>query len=625
MNEENKTKIQQSAQTVRNTEGKVIYCQGFSEDITERKRAEEERNQYREHILNIVAGSAQVLLTCPDINEAVDRALAILGKGADVDRVYIFENHRDQNTGELLASQRFEWSKAGVASQKDNTMLINAPYRDFFPRWQTNLPLGLSIKGLIRDFPAEEQEFLERQGILSLLVVPVMIEECFWGFMGFDDCHKGKEWTESEESILVAAAGNIVNAIERKRIEEALRESENQYRTIFENTGNATVILEEDTTISLVNAEFEKMFHYARDEVEGKKSWRELVLEEDLERLLGYQRLRRIDPKAVPGKYELKVVDRNGFIHNVYMTVAMIPGTKKAVASHMDITPFKELENALAENESLYRNLFENAAIGMFQSTLEGRFMRINKAYATMLGYESPEEVITTITDTATQIHADPRNRAELLADLERHGWFYAEQPYLRKNGSIMIGKLAVRKVVKPNSSETYLEGIVEDITERKQAEKALIKSERELSNRAKNLEEVNTTMKVLLKTMEKDQEKLKESFLTNISERVMPYVEKLKKTPLNDAQKSFINIVETSLDEIASPFIQSLTSRYLNLTKKEIQIVVLIKEGKTSKEIAELLNLSKRDIDFHREKIREKLCIKNQKRNLQLVLRSFS
>jgi len=64
----------------------------------------------------------------------------------------------------------------------------------------------------------------------------------------------------------------------------------------------------------------------------------------------------------------------------------MIPWTKKAVASHMDITSFKELETALAENESLYRNLFENAAIGMFQSTLEGRFLRINKAYATMLG-----------------------------------------------------------------------------------------------------------------------------------------------------------------------------------------------------------------------------------------------
>ena len=136
---------------------------------------------------------------------------------------------------------------------------------------------------------------------------------------------------------------------------------------------------------------------------------------------------------------------------------------------------------------------------------------------------------------------------------------------------------------------------------------------------------EVNTTMKVLLNTMEKDQEELKERFLDNIKAQVLPYLEKLKKRPLKDVEKGFIQMAETHLNEIASPFVQKLTSNYLNLTKKEIQIAALIREGKTSKEIAELLNSNKRVIDFHRENIRKKLGLNNKKDNLAILLRSFS
>jgi len=131
--------------------------------------------------------------------------------------------------------------------------------------------------------------------------------------------------------------------------------------------------------------------------------------------------------------------------------------------------------------------------------------------------------------------------------------------------------------------------------------------------------------LKVLLKNMEKNQEELKERFLTNIKEQVLPYLDKLKKTPLSEVQKGFIKSTEAYLDEIASPFVQKLTSSYLNLTKKEIQIAVLVKEGKTSKEIAELVNVSKRDVDFHRGKIREKLGLRNQKGSLPVLLRTFS
>ena len=188
-----------------------------------------------------------------------------------------------------------------------------------------------------------------------------------------------------------------------------------------------------------------------------------------------------------------------------------------------------------------------------------------------------------------------------------------------------MIGQLAIRKVVKQDGATAYLEGIVEDITERKRSEEALISSERELRIQAQNLMEVNTTMKVLLDTMERDQKELKERFLDNIKAQVQPYLEKLKKTQLNEVQKGFIKTAEAHLDDIASPFVQKLTSNYLNLTKKEIQIASLVREGKTSKEIAELLNAKKRVVEFHRENIRKKLGLTNKKESLAILLRSFS
>ena len=165
----------------------------------------------------------------------------------------------------------------------------------------------------------------------------------------------------------------------------------------------------------------------------------------------------------------------------------------------------------------------------------------------------------------------------------------------------------------------------IRNITDRKQAEEALRKSERELKSKTENLVEVNSALNVLLKRVEEGRIELEEKILSNIRELVLPYIDRLKKTQLSDHQTSYLIVIETNIDSIASSFLYHLKMRYLNLTHREVQVASLVKEGKSNKEIAELLNISVKTVLFHRNSLRNKLGLKRQKANLRAHLLTFT
>ncbi|MBU1017747.1 PAS domain S-box protein [Patescibacteria group bacterium] len=146
---------------------------------------------------------------------------------------------------------------------------------------------------------------------------------------------------------------------QRKLTEKALGESESKYRTIFENTGSATIIIQEDTTIFLVNTEFEKISGYPKREIEGKKSWKDFFHKDDLKRMIEYHRLRRIDHKKAPRNYEARLVDRKGNIRDIFITVDLIPGTKSSVASFLDISERKKMSEFLANRLREFQVLYQ--------------------------------------------------------------------------------------------------------------------------------------------------------------------------------------------------------------------------------------------------------------------------
>ena len=420
-----------------------------------------------------------------------------------------------------------------------------------------------------------------------------------------------------------AILGNSMDISARKTFESRLKESENLYRAIFETTGTATIIIEDNMTISLMNSEFERLTGYRKEDWEGKRKWTDYISKEDLPWMKKYHKLRRLDPCAAPRNYEHRIIGSDGRIISVLITVDVIPGTKKSVASHTDITEWKKAQERLRESEDLYRTIFETTGTATIIMEEDMTISLLNSEFEKMTGYLKEEwegkrkwtdYVVSESQTKMMDYHkirrldpgAAPRNYEHDLID---------------SRGRIRNIYLTVDII--PGTRKSVASFI--DITDWKAAGKRLKNREKELEVKSRNLSELNTALRVLLKQRENDREEFEEKVLSNVKEFVIPYVEKIKKGRIKADDMAYVSILESNLNDIISPFSRKLSSKYMQLTPKEIQIAHLIKEGKTSKEIADIMNVSKCAIDIHRYRLRNKLGLNNKKANLRTHLTNIS
>jgi anti-anti-sigma regulatory factor len=193
-------------------------------DVTAYKHAETSLARFHA-VLSAVGYAAAQFLGTSDWERSVSDVLGQLGRATDVSRVYVFEMHHGDG-GKLLASQRWEWAAEGVAPQLDNPDLLDMPFEEAgFGRWIEVLASQEPIHGLVRDFPAGERAILEPQDIVSLAVLPIFVDDVWWGFIGFDECRKERDWSVPEVQALRAAAGLFGAAIQHQRARAALRQS----------------------------------------------------------------------------------------------------------------------------------------------------------------------------------------------------------------------------------------------------------------------------------------------------------------------------------------------------------------------------------------------------------------
>ncbi len=277
-----------------------------------------------------------------------------------------------------------------------------------------------------------------------------------------------------DDRLAVMLPAVIERTLALSRAEKALQESEERYRTIFENTGTATLIVDDDTAILLANMESTRLYGYSKEELEGKH-WTEFVHPEDLDRVMRFHRLRRNDPAAVPKGYEYRLINRSGEVRHVAVFAELLPGTKRSIASLLDLTATEMAEEKSEEN---FRALIENSADIIAVLGRDASIRYQSPSVKSQLGYEPEEVKGRSIFDF---IHPDDVARAAdaLARALERPNETsnYIELRIRHKNGSWRYLAGTGQKML----SNPAVRGIIlnaRDVTEQLETEEALRASE---------------------------------------------------------------------------------------------------------------------------------------------------
>jgi diguanylate cyclase (GGDEF)-like protein len=169
--------------------------------------------------------------------------MGTIAEATKVDRVYIWKN--DIVDGRLHCTQVYEWSE-NVTPQQDNELTVSIPYSDVAPDWEEILSQGKCINSLVRDFIPETRDHLTSQGVVSILAVPVFLDNCFWGFVGFDDCYKERIFDEAEEMALRSISLLFAHAYQKNELAHEIEERNEFSRTMLLNAPVGFTIFDEN-------------------------------------------------------------------------------------------------------------------------------------------------------------------------------------------------------------------------------------------------------------------------------------------------------------------------------------------------------------------------------------------
>ncbi len=271
--------------------------------------------------------------------------------------------------------------------------------------------------------------------------------------------------------------GFVTDIFGRKKTEDTINKSEEHYRTLFENTDSGILVIDEDSTISLANESFAESFGYSRDEIQNKKKLTEIICREDLAFILKEHYLRRSDPGKAKSSYEFTFRNKYNELRYYLVFVSMIGGSKKSLATIIDITERKEAEAALKIAKEKYWNLFMNSQIGIFRTDINtGIVLEANDCFARLLGFKDRDELLSEAV-CIEDFYLDKAVREKMIFFLREHGENRNyEAQFKRKNGSLFWIRFSVRLI----AGEGWIEGVNEDITDLKmaEAEKSVIYNE---------------------------------------------------------------------------------------------------------------------------------------------------
>ncbi len=364
--------------------------------------------------------------------------------------------------------------------------------------------------------------------------------------------------------------------------------------------------------------------------------------------------------------------DRLGGIFTVSVTPLRNESGQLVGSIHVarDITNLKRVEKDLQERETLYKYLSNQLEIILdyipglvFYKDLKNNFIRVNKYVALAHGKPKEELEGKCAFDLYPKEDAEKYYQDDLRVinsgvpklNIEEcwntpggQKWVITNKiPYVDADGKIIgiIGfayditerkqmetelddynrQLEDRIKNKTNALQIINERLFQEIKKNEESLKSLQELRNTLEEKAKNLEQMNTALSVLLKHRETDKEYLANNVMLSVKQIVMPHIEALKKASLNDRNKMHVEMIETGLKDITAPFTGKLSVAYKDLTPREIQVADLIRQGRNTKDMADFIGISSAAVNLHRNHLRAKLGLKNKKMNLFAFLTSLS
>ncbi len=406
---------------------------------------------------------------------------------------------------------------------------------------------------------------------------------------------------------------------ERERIATALKNSEEYYRCLIENAPDMIGILDEDGSIRYVSPSVEQITGYTAAEILGNDSF-DFVHPDDLE--MAGKLFTEGKQTGRGSAMEVRFHHKDGswrYAEFIAMYLLDNPAVQGVVLNCRDITERKAAEEALQQSEEKFRAIVENAPDQFVMVGPDGKISFIN--------YTEPGFEVENVIGTSVYDYVAPG-----LADFYRQSQERAFRTGQSERIEVMntTDRIYDCRLV-PLGDEGRIDRlmvILTDITDRKRAEEALQRHrerlERVVKERTSSLEEANTALRVMLKTGDQLKAEVQEKVLFNVKRFALPYIDELKNSVMDERQKSYLDMLEKSLNNITAPFLKGVSAQSLNLTPTEMTVTNLIKEGKTSKEIAEMLNMSLRTVETHRYNIRSKLGLKNTTVNLGTYIASL-
>jgi len=459
-------------------------------DITEHREAERQLHR-RDAILAALGTTVGRFLRVTPLEDAIGELLRELGQAAEVSRVYIFENHLNES-GFLVTSQRFEWVAPGITSQ-----LGNPDTQDFdwqaggMARWEELLSRGEPVRGHVKDFPESEQRILLPQAICSLVAVPIFVDRQWWGFIGFDECLEEREWTAATLEALRVAAGTLGALIERKRAEDALRESEATLQAIL-SASPVGISLVQRRTLAWANKAKYDMMGYGIGSLEGKSARILYPTDEEFERV-GRELYAPIKGGGVGRAETLLVTADGGRIHCQLQATPLHHSdlSRGVIVAAMDISDLKLAEEALRQSEAKYRTLLEQIPAVTYTAALdeESSTLYVSPQIEALIGFSQAEYAADTDI-WRKQVH--PEDREWVLREVHRARdqgeAFRTEYRMLTRTGELIWVRDEALVVRDDSGRPLFLQGIMFDITARKVAEEKVNLYQRQLRTLASEL-----------------------------------------------------------------------------------------------------------------------------------------